>query len=477
MYITTPIYYVNDKPHLGHAYTSILADILYRYHIKENRSEDHFFLTGTDEHGKKIEDAARNAGVTTQEFVDQMSQSFMDLSKILNLSNDEFIRTTSQSHKDIALSLFNKMVESNDVYLENYDGWYHSADERFISDSEYNELSATDKQFVTRQSEENLHFRLSKYIPYLLDYYENNPDSIFPAERRNEVISLLRRGFHDLSISRKNTNWGISIPNHPGHILYVWVDALANYMSAICNKEFGDLSKKNVWPAIHFIGKDILVFHAVYWPAFLLSAGIKELPKLIVHGWWMADNKKMSKRYGNVIDPVEIVEKYGASKLRWFLARQVQIGDDGNFSISDLETRSNAELSNTIGNMFHRTFGMIKKYNNSNIPDIINTDFIDDEIDQYHQKMKSFDLKGASDAALKACFEVNKYIDDMKPWDLNKDPDKKSELDLFLSMIASCCFGISELLFPFIPEQMFYIQCIFMSELIPQDTKPIFQRI
>ena len=366
-FITTPIYYVNDVPHIGHAYTTLSCDILSRYH--KLKKDNVFFLTGTDEHGQKVEKAANELGKDVNIFTDEMSNNFKKLVKFLNCDADDFIRTTEDRHKISVQYLWKKLLEKDQIYLGKYEGWYSVRDEAFYSE---NELTKKDGNFIAPSGanvewlkEESYFFRLSKWEKKLLDYYKKNPNSIAPKSRYNEVVSFIEGGLKDLSISRTTFKWGIPVPEHKEHVIYVWLDALTNYITSIgYPNEDNDLFK-NFWPGIHIVGKDILRFHAVYWPAFLMAADLKPPQKIYAHGWWTNEGQKISKSLGNIIDPYEIINTYGLDQIRYFLFREVPFGNDGDFSQKAISNRVNADLSNNFGNLVQRVCTFINKNCNS----------------------------------------------------------------------------------------------------------------
>ena len=354
-YITTPIYYPSAKPHMGHAYSSIVADFFARFK-KIDGFEVHF-LTGTDEHGLKIQRAAEKKKMNTLKFCDEISETFKNLSKTLNLTNTDFIRTTEDRHKHSVQYLWSQLEKNGDIYLSKYSGWYSVSDEAFYNDDEIEEvegkkIASSSKSPVEWLDEESYFFKLSKWEKPLLDFYKKNPNFICPESRRNEVISFVKNGLKDLSVSRKSFSWGIKVPNNNDHVIYVWLDALTNYISALNYPDKkSDLFKK-FWPAsVHLIGKDILRFHAIYWPAFLLAANIQLPMKVYGHGWILSGDEKMSKSKGNILDPLEIVEKYGLDPLRYYLIKEVSFGNDGNISQDRLEDCINSDLANNYGNL------------------------------------------------------------------------------------------------------------------------------
>ncbi len=372
-YITTPIYYPSANPHMGHAYSSIVADFFARF--KRIDGYKVHFLTGTDEHGLKIQRAAENKKIDPLKFCDEISQTFRDLSKTLNLTNTDFIRTTEQRHIKSVQNLWDKLKQNDEIYLSKYSGWYSVSDEAFYNEDELEEIAGkkiaiSSGSTVEWVDEESFFFRLSKWEKPLLKFYEDNPDFICPESKRNEVISFVKNGLKDLSISRKSFSWGIKVPNNDDHVIYVWLDALTNYLSALNYPDTDDELFKNFWPAsLHLIGKDILRFHAVYWPAFLLAAKI-ELPKKVYgHGWILSGEEKMSKSKGNILDPIDIIKRYGLDPLRYYLIKEVSFGNDGNISQDRLEDCINSDLANNYGNLCQRVTSFAVKNCDSKIPE------------------------------------------------------------------------------------------------------------
>ena len=357
-YITTPIYYPSAKPHMGHAYSSIVADFFARF--KRIDGFQVHFLTGTDEHGLKIQRAAEKEGMDTLKFCDTISQTFKDLSKTLNLTNTDFIRTTEKRHLKSVQYLWNELEKNDDIYLSKYSGWYSVSDEAFYNEDEIEEnngkkIAISSKSSVEWVDEESYFFRLSKWEKPLLNFYEENPQFISPESRKNEVISFVKSGLKDLSVSRKSFSWGIKVPSNKDHVIYVWLDALTNYLSALNYPDKNDKLLNNFWPAsLHIIGKDILRFHAIYWPAFLLAAKIKPPLKVYGHGWILSGDEKMSKSKGNILDPIDIIENYGIDALRYYLIKEVSFGNDGNISQERLEDCINSDLANNFGNLCQR---------------------------------------------------------------------------------------------------------------------------
>jgi methionyl-tRNA synthetase len=425
-YITTPIYYVNDSPHIGHAYTDIAADFVARFKRLDGYKVK--FLTGTDEHGQKIERSAQKINKPTQDFVDEVANRFKNLSQMLNLSNDDFIRTSELRHKRAATHLWQELVNRGHIYKGKYSGWYSVRDEAYFEERELIDGKAPTGAEVEWVEEESYFFNLSKWQSKLLDFYRNNPNFIHPTSRLNEVLRFVEGGLEDLSISRSSFKWGIPVPSDESHVMYVWFDALTNYISAL---GYPDLNSeiKNFWPAdIHMVGKDILRFHAVYWPAFLMAADL-QLPKQIVaHGWWTVDGAKISKSVGNVIDPQKLVSNYGVDQTRYFLLREIAFGNDGNFSNEAMTNRINAELANNIGNLAQRTLSMIHKNCAGMVPEY-------DVHKIYEQPLLVLAMKCLSnmrshidnssyqlalEEVVSLATAANIYIDEKAPWSLAK---------------------------------------------------------
>ena len=460
-YITTPIYYPSGRPHMGHAYSSIIADFFARF-----KSIDDYkvhFLTGTDEHGLKIQRSAEKAGKKPKEFCDQISQTFKDLSKTLNLSNTDFIRTTEDRHKKTVQHLWSLLEKNDDIYLSNYSGWYSVSDEAFYNEDEIEEIDGkkiakSSKSNVEWIEEESYFFRLSKWQKPLLEFYENNPDFILPESRKNEVISFVKSGLKDLSVSRKTFTWGIPVPSNDKHIIYVWLDALTNYLSALNYPDTNDELFKKFWPAsIHLIGKDILRFHAVYWPAFLLAAKI-ELPKKVYgHGWILSGEEKMSKSKGNILDPLKIIEEYGLDPLRYYLVKEVSFGNDGNISQDRLEDCINSDLANNYGNLCQRVTAFAMKNCDGKIPAKI--DFQPDDLkilnkfqenlDTIRSKINEQNINFYIDFIVNSLFDANKYFNDQEPW---KKKDNLIRLNTIVYTTLEIVRKISFLLYPIIPE-------------------------
>ena len=460
-YITTPIYYPSAKPHMGHAYSSIIADFFARF--KKIDGFNVHFLTGTDEHGLKIQRAAEKKGVDPLKFCDEISKTFRDLSKLLNLSNNDFIRTTEKRHSLSVQSLWKELEKNDDIYLSKYSGWYSVSDEAFYSDDELEEVdgkkrSISSKSLVEWVDEESYFFRLSKWEKPLLEHYKNNPNFISPLSRKNEVVSFVKSGLNDLSVSRKSFTWGIPVPNNNEHVIYVWLDALTNYISALNYPEINDSMYKDFWPAsIHLIGKDILRFHAVYWPAFLLAAKLP-LPKRVYgHGWILAGDEKMSKSKGNILDPIEIINQYGLDPLRYYLIKEVSFGNDGNISKERLEDCINSDLANNYGNLCQRVTAFTIKNCAGKIPNKIK--FEDDDLkilnkfssnlDIIRNKIDNQDINFYIDFIVNILFDTNKYFNDQEPW---KKKDNPLRLNTIVFTTLEIVRKISFLLYPIIPK-------------------------
>jgi len=461
-YITTPIYYVNDAPHIGHTYTTIIADVLNRFQkLTGNKA---FFLTGTDEHGQKVEKAATERGLKPIELADQVVGRYKNLWKDLNISYDFFIRTTEPFHEKGVQKIFRKLMEKGDIYKGIYKGWYCVSDENFLAEDVplekggYKICPDCGKR-ADVVSEECYFFKLSAYQKPLLDFYAKFPTFVRPPSRMNEVVSFVRQGLKDLSITRTTVKWGIPVPDDPDHTIYVWFDALHNYLTGIGYDWNMELFEK-FWPAtVHLIGKDILRFHAIFWPAFLMAADFPLPQTVIGHGWWLKDKTKMSKSQGNVLDPYLILDTFGPDPLRYFLLREIPIGLDGNFSHEGFVHRVNSDLANDLGNLVQRTLTMIQNYFNGKIEEADKEEKIDKEICLEFNNLKKKVLKFSEDYALSKALEeiwayissVNKYLAINEPWKLAKDQSKRIRLGRILYQAAAALRGISYLLFPFMP--------------------------
>ncbi len=461
-YITTPIYYPSGKPHMGHAYSSIIADVIARFKRIDNFNV--FFLTGTDEHGLKIQKEAEKNSLEPLEFCDKISKTFIDLTKKLNLSNNDFIRTTEKRHYIAVEDLWKKLLKSGDIYLSKYKGWYSVSDEAYYNEDEITEkngkkISISSGSLVEWVEEDSFFFKLSSWQNKLLDFYDKNEQFILPISRRNEVINFVKGGLRDLSVSRTSLSWGIKVPDNDKHIIYVWLDALTNYLSALNYPQTKDKLFINFWPAsLHVIGKDILRFHAIYWPAFLLAAGIKPPEKIFSHGWILSGDEKMSKSKGNILNPIEIIDKYGVDELRYYLIKEVSHGSDGNISLKNLENCINSDLANNYGNLCQRIFSFVKNNCNNKVKkaDKFASDdskFINEINSKTQNLRKAIDnqqLNSYIKNVIDISFITNKYINDMEPWSVKKTDINRMNAILFIALnqIAK----ISILLSPIIPE-------------------------
>jgi methionyl-tRNA synthetase len=462
-YLTTPIYYVNGAPHIGHAYTSVAADVLARWNRLDGR--DVFFLTGTDEHGQKVEKAAQDAGVDPQTFVDRVSADFRDMAAIMGVSNDAFIRTTDPAHKRACAELWRRLRDAGEIYLGHYEGWYAVRDEAFYGEDELvsgpggGKLAPTGAP-VEWVREPSYFFRLSAWQDRLLAFYEAHPDFIAPVARRNEVLSFVRGGLNDLSVSRTTFRWGVPVPDDPDHIMYVWLDALTNYLTAVGFPD-PDAPRWHYWPAqLHLVGKEIVRFHAVYWPAFLMAAGLPVPARIFSHGWWTVEGEKMSKSVGNVIDPRELVATFGLDPVRFFLLREVPFGNDGDYSRRALIGRLNSELANDLGNLAQRTLSLIAKNCAGALPGQgASTE------DDAEMRAAAGALPGLVRAALerlafhealeeswKLIRAANAYIDRQAPWAL-KRTDEARMADV-LRVLADVLRAVATVLQPFMPGSM-----------------------
>jgi len=460
-YVTTPIYYVNDVPHIGHMYTTLACDVLARF--KRLDGYDVRFLTGTDEHGQKVEKAADAAGVAPQAFTDQVSENFRDLARIMDFTNDDFIRTTEDRHTRSCQALWSRLLEREEIYLGSYAGWYAVRDEAFYTESELTEGADGSKLApsgapVEWVEEPSYFFRLSAWQDRLLAFYEANPDFILPKTRRNEVVSFVSGGLQDLSVSRTTFKWGIPVPGDDAHIMYVWLDALTNYITAVGYPETDSDYFSTYWPAdLHMVGKDILRFHAVYWPAFLMAAGIDPPKRVFAHGWWTVEGQKMSKSLGNAINPLHLVETYGLDQVRYAMLREVPFGNDGDFSHAAVVHRINGDLANDFGNLAQRVLSMVSKNCGASVPEP--GDFTDDDtalLAACHGLVA--DVRAAIDVqafhdAIETIWAVvraaNAYVDRQAPWALRKtDPERMATV---LYVLSEAIRHLAILAQPFVP--------------------------
>ncbi|KJS19939.1 MAG: methionine--tRNA ligase [Hoeflea sp. BRH_c9] len=459
-YITTPIFYPNGVPHIGHAYTAIATDVLARFQRLDGK--DVFFLSGTDEHGQKMQQTAEQEGIKPIELADRNSAVFRDMLARLNCSNDDFIRTTEERHKRSVQELWRRMEANGDIYLGNYGGWYSVRQEAYFDEDE----TILGEDGVRREplgspvewvEEESYYFRLSAYGDKLLELFEKNPEFVAPTERRNEVASFVKSGLRDLSISRTTFDWGVPVPGNEKHVMYVWVDALTNYITAA---GFPDETAERwgYWPARHMIGKDIVRFHAVYWPAFLMSAGLALPAKVFAHGFLLVKGEKMSKSIGNVVDPFALIEAYGLDQVRYFFMREVPFGQDGSYSPESIATRINSDLANGIGNLASRSLSMINKNCDGKMPacgtltdeDTALLATVDKVIDSARADMANFQIHKALASIIDVVADGDRYFAGQEPWALKKTDPARMETVLYVT--AETVRQIAILLLPFMPE-------------------------
>jgi methionyl-tRNA synthetase len=462
-YITTPIYYVNDKPHIGHAYTTLACDVLARFMRLDGY--DVRFLTGTDEHGQKVQKSATAAGEDTQAFTDRVSQNFRDLAAAMNYSNDDFIRTTEDRHKASCQAIWKAIEANGHIYLDKYAGWYSVRDEAFYGEEE---LTVTDGKRIAPSGAEvewveepSYFFRLSDWQQPLLEFYERNPDFILPEGRRNEVVSFVRQGLRDLSISRTTFDWGVRVPGDDAHVMYVWLDALTNYISALEYPDTDSTLYREYWPAdLHMVGKDILRFHAVYWPAFLMAAGLEPPKRVFAHGWLLNRGEKMSKSLGNVLSPYDLKDRYGLDQTRYFLLREVPFGNDGYIGHEAMVNRINGDLANDLGNLAQRILTMIHRNCGAAVPspgpftdaDRGLLDAASGLLVSVRREMSIQAFHRALEAIWVVIGDANRYVDEQAPWALRKtDPDRMATV---LYVVAESVRRIAVLLQPVMPDAM-----------------------
>jgi len=464
-YLTTPIYYPNGEPHLGHVYTTLAADTIARYH--RLAGHDTYFLTGTDEHGVKMVKTAEAAGVEPRTLADKNVAVFQQVWKDLHVTHDDFIRTTSERHKQSVGKIVEQLVANGDIYLGAYEGWYDEGQEEFVTETEAKAAeykSTISGRPLVRYKEPTYFFRLAKYASRVLAHIEANPGFIQPESRRNEVVSKLKAGVEDLSVSRATLKWGIPMPHDPGHVLYVWIDALSNYITALGYGSANDGVFRRYWPAdVHLIGKEIMWFHTVYWPAMLMSLGLELPRRVFAHGWWTSDGRKMQKTLGNFIDIDKIrslVSTYGEDALRYYLLRAAPFGNDLDFSDADFGKAFN-ELANVVGNLLNRTLNMVNKYRDGVLPAGAATEDIDHNLvratqalaGQMHGAYEKLELQAACTLPLELARAANGYIDATRPFSLAKDPAQSARLDTVLMLAAQATRTVFAALLPVLPDK------------------------
>ena len=477
-YITTPIYYPSGKLHIGNAYTTIACDVMARY--KRLRGFDVYYLTGTDEHGQKIEQKAEDMNISPQKYVDDMADTIKELWEKLDITYDQFIRTTSDQHKKAVQYIFERLLEQDDIYLGEYEGWYSVQDEEFFTETQLEEVyrdengkmiggRAPSGHDVELVKEESYFFRMSKYADRLVKYYEDHPDFIQPEKRKNEMLNnFIKPGLEDLAVSRTTFTWGVPVKSDPKHVVYVWIDALANYITALGYGSDNDDLFKKYWPAdVHMIGKEIVRFHAIYWPIMLMALDLPLPKKLLGHGWLLMKDGKMSKSKGNVIYPDQIVDRYGLDSLRYYLMREVPFGSDGVFTPESFIERTNFDLANDLGNLVNRTISMINKYFDGELPSYTGAHNEIDEnlesvvkqsIEEYEKEMENMKFNNALRAVWTIISRSNKYIDETAPWVLAKDEAKKDELGNVMVHLAENIRITAVLLQPYLthgPKEIF----------------------
>jgi len=455
-YVTTPIYYVNATPHVGHAYTTMAADILARH--RRQRGEETFFLTGTDEHGSNIARVAEEAGLDPKTFVDKNAAKFLEMTQRINVSNDFFIRTTDERHEALVQEFLQRIYDAGEIYEGVYAGLYCSRCESFYTEAELVDGRCPQHGIVPEYVEEkNYFFRLSAYQDKLLELYETNPEFVLPKFRANEARSFIEQGLDDISVSRATQRWGVSVPWDPDQVVYVWVDALINYWSALAFAREGEDLRSRLWPEVHhLLAKDILKFHCVIWPALLMGAGISVPKQLFVHGYLLMDDRKMSKSVGNVIDPLELIDVYGVDPVRYYLFRAASFGQDGNISVDGLHERYERELGNDLGNLLSRTTAMVARYRDGTLPVVAGTKELASELDglppKVAERLDAYDLTGGLDEIWEVVRALNRHVEQNAPWELAKEDARAGELDRVLFDLVDGLRVLAIVLSPYLPD-------------------------